>query len=336
MADIIISEASGLNDPWFGKWQAPIASYLRKEAEAMEQMSVARKLFRKRNSTHWAESYGSAVGMQNFKPGPENADYPVTGMRHGRMKTIPNVTWKNSFGISWEMIMDADLIKIQGQPQEFMTAWERTQEEFFAEMLASAMEGKTEMTIDGMAFDITGADNMAVFSTGHKALVTGEEQPNAFEDEFSLDALNKMSTAMQNTHGENGELLAMWPDTIVIPNDEALKNEIISVIGSEKKPGGANNDINPQYGNWNLIIWPYLNRFLPRGAKPWMLMDSKYVETHDCMIWQQRHPLEVRSEIQGNDANVWKGKARFGGGFANWRGMMAGGISGGAALVDVV
>lgn len=335
MADIIISEASGQNNPWFGKWQAPIASYLRKEAEAMEQQSIARKLFRMRKSTHWAESYGSAVGMGNFKPVPENGDYPVTGMRHGRMKTIPNTTWKNMFAISWEMIMDSDLIKLQSQPQEFMTAWQRTQEEFFAEMLARAMNGETEMLIDGMAFDITGADDLAVFSPNHKSLVTEEEQPNAFSDEFSLDALSKMSTAMQNTKGERGELLAMWPDTIVIPNDEALKTEIISVIGSEKKPGGSNNDINPQYGNWNLVIWPYLNKFLTKGSKPWMLMDSKYVETHDCMIWQQRHPLEVTSEIQGNDANVWKGKARFGGGFANWRGMMAGGLEHGIELADL-
>lgn len=335
MADIIISEASGLNDPWFGKWQAPIASYLRKEAEAMEQRSIARKLFRVRKSSHWAESYGSATAMENFKPVPENGAYPVTGFHHGRTKVIPNVTWKNSFHISWEMIMDADLIRLQEQPQEFMTAWERTQEEFFAEMLARAMQGENTLEINGVNFDITAADKLPLFSAEHKGLVSGDEQPNAFTDAFGLDALSKMSTAMQNTKGDRGELLAVWPDTIVIPNDEGLKNEVISVIGSEKKPGTYNNDINPQYGNWNLVIWPYLNRFLKDGSKPWMLMDSKYVETHDVLIWQSRHPLEVTSKIEGNDANGWYGKARLSGGFASYRGVMAGGMKSGAALADI-
>ena len=331
MPGIIISESSNRNDPLFGKWQAPIASYLRKEAESFEQMSVARKLFRQRKSTHWAESYGSMTAMGNFKPTVENGDYPVTDFEHGKMKVIPNVTWKNSFAISWEMIQDNNLVAIQSRPQEFMAAWGRTQEEFFAELMARGWLGEEVFTIDGVEFDLRAADDVPVFSKDHKAKITGESQPNAFSDPFSLSALNRMSTAMQNTAGDRGELLAMWPDTIVIGNDEALKNEVISVIGSEKKPGGGNNDINPQYGNWNLIIWPYLNKFLG-DEHPWMLMDSKYVETHDCMIWQERHPLEVTSEIQGNDANQWKGKARFGGGYANHRGMMVGGVSHGTSL----
>lgn len=331
MSGIIISESSNRNDPLFGKWQAPIASYLRKEAESFEQMSVAKKLFRQRKSTHWAESYGGMTSMGNFKPSVENGDYPTTDFQHGDMKIIPNRTWKNAFSISWEMIQDTNLIQIQSKPQEFMAAWGRTQEEFFAELLARGMLGEETFAIDGMDFDITAADGLPVFSADHKAKITGESQPNAFSNAFNLENLGKMTTALQNTKGDRGELLAMWPDTIVIGNDEELKNKVISVIGSEKTPGSNNNDINPQYGNWNLIIWPYLNRYLG-GAQPWMIMDSKYVDTHDCLIWQERHPLEITSEIQGNDANLWKGKARFGGGFANHRGMMVGGVEHGTTL----
>ena len=38
--------------------------------------------------------------------------------------------------------------------------------------------------------------------------------------------------------------------------------------------------------------------------------------------------LPVRA---GNDANVWKGYARFGAGFGDWRGVCVGGITGGTA-----
>ena len=57
MAGIIISEASAQNDMLYGKWQAPIKSFLEKRAEAIDQGSVAAKIFKKVNSSHWAPLY---------------------------------------------------------------------------------------------------------------------------------------------------------------------------------------------------------------------------------------------------------------------------------------
>ena len=329
---IIISENSHLNDPLFGKWQAPIASFLEKRAEAIDQGSVASKIFRTVNSTHFAESYGSMTAMGDFEPSPENGKYPVTDFQAGYMKTIPNIIWKNSFAISKELIDDGNLIELKRQPAAFMTSYERTREKFFAQLLGTALQGKNNFMLGKQKFDTTGADGVCVFSNAHKGAVSKQTMANAFTDEFSAAALGKAATAMQNMKDDNGNTMGLVPDTIIIPNIEGIKAAVWAAIGSEKIPGSSNNDYNYQFGNWNVIIWPYLNDHIGNLSAPWIIMDSKYCEEVDVAINQEREPLTVTSVIDDNDANRWKGRSRFGGGFVDFRGMLAGGLSAGATL----
>ena len=61
---------------------------------------------------------------------------------------------------------------------------------------------------------------------------------------------------------------------------------------------------------------------------PW---DERY--RYGSAMWLDRVQLEVRSELAGNDANVWKGYARFIAGFNDWRGYAVGGVTGGTQLI---
>lgn len=332
MAGIIISESSGRNDPLFGKWQAPIASFLETRAEAIDQGSVARKIFREVNSTHYAESYGGMTAMDDFEPSPENGEYPHTDFEVGYMKVIQNVTWKQSFAISKEIIDDGNMIEMKRRPQAFMKAYERTKERFFARLLGTALQGKASFALKKQTFDTTGADGVCIFSNAHKGKISGETLVNAYKDEFSASILGKAATAMQNMHDDNGNTLGLTPDTIVIPNIEGIKAAVWAAIGSEKIPGSSNNDYNYQFGNWNVIIWPYLNDFIGTLTAPWILMDSKYMEECDVAIMQEREKLTVTSHIASNDANEWKGRTRYTGGFVDFRGMLAGGLAAGGTL----
>lgn len=332
MAGIIVSEASAQNDMLYGKWQAPIKSFLEKRLELADQESLAAKIFKKVNSTHWAESFGSLTGIDDFKPSPENGKYPISDFKQGYSKILKNYTWKNSFAISREMLEDGNLINLRKQPASFVTAYNRTVERFFANLLGSALQGKTVAKVGDEEFDVTSADETTVFSTEHMGRVSNKAISNAFSDEFSADALGEVMTRMQNMKGDNDEILSLTPDTLVIPNLTSLKKDIFAVIGSEKEPGTGNNDFNYLFGNLNVIVWPFLNSFIEPGTAPWILMDSAYMEQVDCAIWLDRVPLEVHSVVDENDANRWKGRARFGGGFVDFRGMMAGGVKHGEAL----
>ena len=332
MAGIIVSEGSGEVNALYGNVQTPITSFLIKRAEALEQESIASKIFKKRASTHWAEGYRSLVAMDDFEPTPENGAYPTNDFGEGFDQSILNYTWKSQFAISQELIEDGNIINLTKRPENFMTAYYRTQERFFAKMLGSALQGATEMKVKAQAFNAKSADGKAFFSNAHKGKKSGTKLCNAYKNAFSEEVLGEMATRMQNMEGDNGETLALTPDTIIIPNIASLKKLVFGVIGSEREPGTANNTYNYQAGSWTVYVWPYLNQFIGSMAEPFILMDSSYCDTADVAVWQERVPLTVRSTLDDNDANVWKGRARFGGGFVDFRGMMAGGLSTGDEL----
>ena len=123
-------------------------------------------------------------------------------------------------------------------------------------------------------------------------------------------------------------MLQLCPDTLIIPNDSEMKDEADAWVNSHNTPGSGNNDANPLYGNQRIIVWPYLNQFIGT-AKPWFIMDSKFNTEADGAVYQNRLDMVIRSVLGDNDENIWKGRARFAGGFVDWRCLMGGGMTGG-------
>jgi phage major head subunit gpT-like protein len=329
MANITFSEASGVNDSIYGKSQAPIRMMIQKRAEAFEAESIASKIFVSRKSNNWAEKYTSMTAMEGFRVVGENGAHPTDGMEEGFSKTIADLTWKNRFSISRKIIEDAKIGDLRKKPEAFVTAYYRTREKLGAALIGGAISGSTTIKFMDGEFDLTGADGQALFSASHPAKVKGAAQSNLFGDAFSDDALGKLATVMQNTRGDNDEILDVSPDTILIPNIHSLKKAVFAAVGSEADPETANNAFNYQFGRWNVIVWPYLNQFITAGTAPWVLMDSRYNETYDSLIWQDRIALDVNSFVDNNtNANVWDGYARFTAGFNDWRAIAVAGVSG--------
>ena len=246
-----------------------------------------------------------------------------------------NETWKQSFAITRELVDDAQLGKMKQRANKLMTSYYRTREMFGRSLYAGGLLG-TEVQIGGKKFSTAAADGKKLFATNHIAKVKGNQQSNAFAGEFTAANLDAVETMMQNTKGDNGELLAIAPDTILIPNDAALKRKVFEVVGADKDPDSGDNGFNFQFGRWNVIVDPYLTMALQQlgvATAPWILLDSKFIQENDGAIWQDRVKLELSSEIDdNNDNNKWKGYARFTGGFVDWRFAAAGGVTGGTAL----
>ncbi len=333
MANITFMEASGVADSVFGKSQAPIRMFVEKKAEAFEQNSMLPHIFTMGTSKHWAEKFTSMTGMDGFQPVGENGEYPVDGQQESFSKTMEHMVWKDSFNISREIIDDGVTMELKKKPAGFVTGYYRTRERFGSALYAAAINKKTVVAFMGKNFATTGADNKCVFATDHPSILKKGTQSNQFADAFSVDALSAAETEMQNFKGDNGEILAVTPNTIMIPNDYKLKKDVFAAIGADKDPNTANNGFNYQFGRWNVFINPYLNPFLAQGLAPWMLLDMKYSEEHGGAVWLDRVKLEIKSKIASNDANVWTGYARFIAGFNDWRFACAGGVNGGTQLL---
>ena len=331
---IVFTQASGLNDGVFGKIQAPLRMMIEQKAEAFQQKSLLDKLFFMDKGTHFAESISSMTGMDDWEPVGENGPRPKTDMQEGYRKMLQSMTWKSEFEISAEAMEDSQVMDLRGRPTKFTNAYYRTRENFGHALFGAAINGQTEMTFGGKKFDATAADGLALFSKVHTSPVDKKlKQSNQFSNPFSEDALGLAETAMQNFLGDKGEILSVGPDTIVIPNDAALKKAVLSCIGADKHDADSTNGFNYQYGRWNVIIDPYLNRFIAPGVKPWILLDSAYNQEYVGAWWVDRLEMKVHSYLnEKSDANVWAGRARFSATFNDWRAFCIGGIEGGTEL----
>lgn len=332
MAYCTVSIGSGVQESRYGNSQFPIKSYLEKRGEAFEQASLLKYLFRMQTSKHWAEKFSGDTAMNNWEPVGEGGNFPSNGFEEGYPKTVEHMVWKSQFSVTREMMDDTVIGSMRTKAGAFITSYNRTREQFGRQLYAGGLTGKT-VKIGGKTFDCSSADGKKLFATDHPAKVKGAAQSNLFAGDFTAENLGKVETHMQNIRGDNGEILAVAPDTIWIPNDAALKNKVFEVIGADKDPATNNNGFNYQFGRWNVIVDPYLNAALGNDVKPWFLLDSNFIQEQDGPVWLDRVKMEVESTIDPNNwNNVWQGYGRFGAGFVDWRFVAAGGVEGGTAL----
>lgn len=333
---LTVSIGSGLNGTIYGDCQVPLKAFLESRGEAFQRESLLPYLYRMEKSRHWAERYSSETAMGDFEPVGEGGDYPKTGFEDGYFRDIVNMTFKQSFSVTQELVEDCLLGTMKQRANKLVTAYGRTREKFGRILYAGGLYGTT-VSYKGKTFACGSADGQALFSKTHPNKVNGAKQTNLYKGTFTNTLLDKIETEMQNIKGDNGELLGVAPDTIWIPNDAALKGAVFSAVGADKEPTSGNNAFNYQFGRWNIIVDPYLTAALTdlgkSSEKPFFLLDSKFIELNDGPIFQDRVPLDVKSVIDNNnDNNVWQGRARFGAGFADWRFVAVGNMSTGTDL----
>lgn len=333
---LTVSIGSGLNGTIYGDCQVPLKAFLESRGEAFQRESLLPYLYRMEKSRHWAERYSSETAMGDFEPVGEGGDYPKSGFEDGYFRDIVNMTFKQSFSVTQELVEDCLLGTMKQRANKLVTAYGRTREKFGRILYAGGLYGTT-VSYKGKTFACGSADGQALFSKTHPNKVNGAKQTNLYKGTFTNTLLGKIETEMQNIKGDNGELLGVAPDTIWIPNDAALKDAVFSAVGADKEPTSGNNAFNYQFGRWNIIVDPYLTAALTdlgKGSeKPFFLLDSKFIELNDGPIFQDRVPLDVKSVIDNNnDNNVWQGRARFGAGFADWRFVAVGNMSTGTDL----
>lgn len=338
MAGIVFSKSSGLNESIYGKSEAPIRAFLEKTAKAYEDMSTIKKFYKMIDSEHYGEKFGGITGFAHgFQPVGEGGSYPTDERQEGYAKFLENITWKDSFAITQEMMEDAVILDLSRTgARSFMEQYYLTREKYGSQLLIGAVSGTTT-TFRGMTMDCTSADEQALFSTAHPSK-TGNTgvQTNKYAGAFSAAILGAIETRMQNYTDDNGEVLNIAPDTIIIPNDALLKKAVFEAIGSDKDPATSNNGFNYQYGRWTVVVSPYLNALIGND-KPFFLVDSKYNENYNGLLFMDRIPLTIKSYIdEDTDNNVWTGRSRFVAGANDWRCIAVGGVTGGTSLASEI
>jgi phage major head subunit gpT-like protein len=320
---MLFSKSSGLNDSIFGKSQEPIKLMLEQQEEAFEKNSIISHVFFEDETTNFAEKYTYETSLQDFEPTGEGGAYPRSNMQEGYSKVIEPEEWKNSFEVTQTMIEDAKMGKVKQKSNQFMQSFGRTRELFATGILNNAQNTFFTFGRNNKRFDISAADGKPLFATDHPSKTgLGTTQSNYFGNAFSYDALCLAEEAMHYFRDDDGNILNLQPDTIIIPDRARIKKLVFDAIGAEGIPGTANNSFNFQHGRWNVIISPYLANTagITGGTDSWYLMDSTYNEAYAGLVWLKRLELSVKSYVdEDTDNNIFKGRARYGAAPNNWR-----------------
>lgn len=293
---------------------------LEQQEEAFQKMSIIDKVFFKDETKDFANKYTIETSLGNFSPVGENGKYPESTFQEGYSKVIEPDTWKNQFSVTQEMVEDAKFGKIKSRATAFMLSHNRTRELFAAGIINNG--NSTTMNFMGKNFDISGADGKAMFAVDHPSKTGGTGvQSNLYNGVFSYDNLSYAEEKMHYLTDDDGNVLTVSPDTIVIPDKAGIKKLVFEAIGAEGIPGTANNSYSYQFGRWNVVISPYLKDYAgTSGGNTWYLLDSAFNDAYQALIWLDRIPLTTKSYIdEGTDANIFAGRSRYSAGINNFR-----------------
>lgn len=335
MPGIPISIASGLNDTIFGDVQGPLAALIQQEYSRYQNgdFTLWQKIFHEFPLETQSAVLAEIGAGGYFEDVGENGAYPESEIRAGFQKVITALEWKYTLKISQTMLEDKLDFLLKDLAAEIVSSYHRTKNDFFWGLLGAALNNTDYVTKKKNKVSINAKDGVKLFSQSHKMANAGGTLCNAFSDAFSATALGKAAEKMQNMKDDNGEILGLNPNTIIIPNLEAAKSAVFGVIGSYHDPdNAASNKFNYQFGNWSVMVAPWLAAYQPQSGFNWILMDSEYNERNRGALDVERIPLGIRSELSPNDVNEWKGRCRFNGTFNEWRAFLAGGVSFGASL----
>lgn len=341
MAGIVFSKISGHNNDVYGKSEYPIKMIIESKAEAYEKQSVLPLIYNMEKSRNFGEKLAYMTAMDDFTPVPEGGAFTLSDFQEGYSKTFEHVTWKNQFEVTREMLDDNKTIDLKNGAGKFIGSYGRTRERFGVRLLGAATAltaTKATLTFGNMEFDANSADGVAQFCTAHPSKVSKKlVQSNIFAgagsgDPFTSEYLSEAETVMQNFRDDNGNILGVAPDTIVIQNNAEMKRLVFGVIGADKRPETNHNALNYTFGRWNVIIAP---EWKTTSGTEWILMSAEYNKDNMGAVWYDRMPLSISPHVNESNWNmVWSGMARFTAGFNDWRFAAMFNVSGATSLVS--
>lgn len=323
---MIFSKAAGLNDSIFGKSQDPIKMMLTDQSEAFENKSILKEIFSMDTTGNYAEKYLYETSLGDFEAVGENGIYPDSSFQEGYGKTIEPDEWKLQFPVTKTMIEDAKFGKIKQKSYGFIKSYHRGREKFGLGILNAGQSTTMTFGNNNKVFNIACNDTLALFSGVHTSKTGGTgTQSNYINNPFSYDALCYAEEHMQYITDDDGNIMDIAPDTIIIPAKARIQKAVWDAIGTGEMPNTANNSFSYQCGRWNVIFSPYLTNAagITAGTDTWYLADSAWNDMYEGLVMLDRIPLEVRSYVdEKTDANIIKGRARWIAAPNRWQGIL--------------
>lgn len=320
---MIFSKISGLNNSVYGNCAYPIRKWLEEREEFWLQRSKIDQIFGMDKIDTWAAMYGGMTELGDMEPSPEGGNYPRGSMQEGYNKVIEPYEFKLSFELTQQMAEDGTILNKGKKAGNSLTrSYYRTREKFAAAVLNNISATTFTFGPKNKVFDNKCQDGGAIAATSHTSKVTGAALANSANYgtlAFSYTNLLAVEKKMQKFTDDDGNLIGIQPDTIVIPNEPSIVDAVCDVVFTKSgRPGVTDNSNNIHQDRWNVIIWEFIDKGTAAN-EPWFVLDSEYAKDFGLQF-VDRVALSVKQYVdEGTDNLVTKARARFGVGCPDWR-----------------
>ena len=331
---IIYSKSSGLTNAAIGRLETPIKMVIEHESDLLTKKGgICDWLFNVEKSGKFGETIVGQNEFDVFRATPEGAAAESDIVSETYRKFIEHIQFMKEFTITAEMMEDANYgvaADAKRRAENFTRAYYKTMHKICEYALANATA--TEGSFAHATLDLTAPDGLPLFASSHKwggSDSSGTQSNFFWGDIFRSgsgrtastaafeEALAELSVKLRNMKDENGEILGYTADTIVLPGNRPLAEQITKkVCGSEGALGNGYNDINLHFGNWNVVVMPGWQTEDDRV----MIMSSEANKNLSGNMFFNRVPLTVSNWVDNHTGNyMWCGRCRFGVGFGTYK-----------------
>ncbi len=330
MAGFIYSKGSGLNNAMIGKLETPLKMIIEHESDACAKKNgVQKALFNVEKSNKFAETLVANSDFDIFMATEEGAGAPNDSIQQTYKKYVEHIQFMKEFAITAQMMEDANYgvaADAQRRAEQFTRAYYKTMNKICSQALINGTT--TTAKFAGTDVNLSTFDDLPLFHKAHKFALdkmAKHTQANYFnhhgwsgsEDGGVEAMLNVMANKIRNMKDENGSICEYIADTIILPgNRPGLEAKVKKACGSERTTGTHFNDINTQYGNWNIVVLPDWQT----SDNRMMVMSSDANKQLAGNMFFNRVPLSITHWVDNHTGNyIWNGRCRFGVGFGTYK-----------------
>ena len=332
---IVYSKSSGFANAAIGKLETPIKMVIEHESDLLTKRGgICDWLFNVEKSGKFGETIIGQNEFDVFRAAEEGAAAEGDMISETYRKFIEHIQFMKEFTITAEMMEDANYgvgADAKRRAENFTRAYYKTMHKICEYALANGTA--TEGIFAKASLDLSAPDGLPLFASSHRwgggSGATGTQSNFYYGDVFKHgadrtastaqfeEALAELSVKLRNMKDENGEVLGYTADTIILPGNRPLAEQIAKkVCGSEGALGNGYNDINLHFGNWNIVVMPNWQTEDDRV----MIMSSEANKNLSGNMFFNRVPLTVSNWVDNHTGNyMWCGRCRFGVGFGTYK-----------------
>jgi len=240
----------------------PILDDVQNDQDFRRKERIAMQFYDKtKSSQKRKETIFERAGLGDFQEKPEGQDIQESDPISGGTLEFEHRRRALRYSITQEMLDHDQFDEIVTLEQDLQIAGEDD-----LEVRGHLLLNNGFGTTNSGSFNATGFDGLQFFSTAHTRLDGGATQRNRPTTDVNL-SWTSLADARQQfqlwNDGRGRPIIWVPTQLIVHPNDELTAKEI---LGSNLKPGTANNDTNVLRGELSIIVSPFIT-----GSNDWFV-----------------------------------------------------------------